>query len=690
MTHTIHTVQFEPAGATIAVPAGTTIVDAAQAAGIDLNIPCGGQGRCGRCAVNVRANNGGDPVRRRSTLRLSADDIAAGYALACQTVITGDATITVPPQERIARILTTDKTVRKIELPFDYSIERQPLRACFLQLDPPSLEDQTDDWSRVQAALHRQTGGDGTGFLIDLPTLRKLGSVLRQADWQVTAILENTTWDRPTGPPRVVDVLPGDQTGHLWAAALDIGTTTVSLFLVDLATGRVVAQAADYNGQIRRGEDVISRIIYANKRGRGDEATRRHGDTETRRRGQGMTGGQAELQQLVLETINGLIGQVCGFRGIEPEQIVKMVVSGNPTMHHLFLGLPPEPIRLDPYIPAANHYPAISASELGLAINGQATVDCLPGVASYVGADISAGILGSGLCRIIEKTGDGLPILFLDIGTNGEMVLGDCDWLVTCACSAGPAFEGAGVHNGMRATLGAIDEVWINTQTYEPTISVIGEEEGEKPRGLCGSALISLVAELFITGVIDRSGNLNFDLYDLDAGDSVGDRPQFRPRVREGEHGGEYVVVWAEESGTGEDIVITAVDIDNLLRAKAAIYAGCSVLAGSVGLTMDVVSQVLVGGSFGKHINVEKAVQLGLLPDVPWEKFRFLGNTSIQGAYMALLDSDLRQRVAEIAGNMTYLELSCDNQFYDQFMSALFLPHTDMSQFPSVAALLAE
>ena len=658
-------VQFQPGGAIVDAPAGTLIIDAARQAGIDLNIPCGGQGRCGRCAVVARAANGTDAIKRRSTLRLSADDIAAGYALACQTTITGDVEITIPPQESIARILTSDKTARAIELPFEFDRDRQPLRSYLLSMTPPSLDDQTDDWSRVQAALRRATGWEN-GFAIDLPTLRRLGTVLRAAEWQATAVVEWDTWDRPAGPPRVVDVQPGDQTSHLWAAALDIGTTTVTLYLVDLVSGRVVAQAADYNGQIRRGEDVISRIIYASK-----------------------NNGLAELQRLVLDTINGLIAQVCEFRKIEPQQIVKMVVAGNPTMQHLFLALPPASIRLAPYVPAANQYPTTRAGELGIDLNPQATVDCLPGVASYVGADISSGVLGSGLCSVVETNGDGLPVLFLDIGTNGEMVLGDCDWLVTCACSAGPAFEGAGVYHGMRATLGAIEEVWINAQTFEPTISTIGQEQGERPRGLCGSGLISLLAEMFITGVIDKSGNLNFELYDQAKLATLAELPTFRgPRVRQGEHGGEYVVVWAEDSATGEDIVITAVDIDNLLRAKAAIYAGCAVLAQSVGMSMDMISTVLVGGSFGKHINVEKSVQLGLLPDVPWENFQFLGNTSVRGAYMALLDREARQRIAEIARSMTYLELSADNSFYDQFTSALFLPHTDITLFPSVAALL--
>jgi uncharacterized 2Fe-2S/4Fe-4S cluster protein (DUF4445 family) len=292
-------------------------------------------------------------------------------------------------------------------------------------------------------------------------------------------------------------------------------------------------------------------------------------------------------------------------------------------------------------------------------------VDCLPGVASYVGADITAGVLSSGVHIKDDVT------LFLDVGTNGEMVLGNRDWLVTCACSAGPAFEGAGVVHGMRATEGAIEEVWINSDTFEPTYRVIG---GGKPRGICGSGLISLLAELFLTGVVDKAGNVNTTLNTT--------------RVREGEHGGEFVIAWGSETVNGNDIVITRVDVDNLLRAKAAIYAGYTVMADQVGVSLADVSKMLIGGSFGKYINVEKAVQIGLLPDMAWDRFEFLGNTAVRGAYAALLDWQSRQRVADIARKMTYLELSADNSFYDAFMSAMFLPHTDMNRFPTVEASL--
>lgn len=632
------TVRFGLEGRQAQVPVGTLLSDAARQAGIDLLMPCGGQGRCGRCAVIVEEG----PVRRRSARHLSPEDVAAGYALACQTVVEGDVVVTVPPQEKIERRIREGKRAARVELPFPYDRHNQPLRKVAISLRPPSLEDQTDDWSRLRRELaHRY---DLRQVQVSLSVLRKLGRALREGGWTVTLVVEMDTWDCPKGPPRILDILPGEHLESLWAAAIDIGTTSNVVWLIDLISGEVMAQAADYNGQIARGEDVISRIIYAS---RGD--------------------GLQELQGLVMGTLNRLLAQVAQERGIRTEEIYKVVVAGNSTMIHLFAGIPPESIRLMPFITVVNQVPPFPAREVGLGVNPEATVDCLPGIASYVGADITAGVVSSGMCAAGELT------LFVDIGTNGEMVLGDCTWLVACACSAGPAFEGAGVVHGMRATAGAIEEVWINNQTFEATYRVIGEE---KPRGICGSGLISLLAEMFISGVIDKSGNINLSLP--------------TKRVRRGDHGAEYVVAWADQTATGADIVITAVDIDNLMRAKAAIYAGFSVLARSVGLTLQDVGRVLIGGAFGQYINVEKAIQIGMLPDKPYDRFHFLGNTSVRGAYMALLSREMRGRVSEVGQMMTYLELSADNTFFDEFNAALFLPHTDMTQFPSVAALLEE
>jgi uncharacterized 2Fe-2S/4Fe-4S cluster protein (DUF4445 family) len=638
-----HLVAFEGFAAPVRVPTGTLLTEAASLAGIDILQPCGGQGRCGRCAVQILSGT----ARRRSTLRLTAEDLEKGYTLACQTVVEGDVTVLVPLQEKIERRLATDRVAAEVSVPLGYDpAHNQTIQRVTLNINPPSLADQTDDLSRLRTALRQQAGFSRVS--VSLPLLRKIGNVMREGDWQVTAILDIQEDDAGTGLEEVlIDLLPGHiiYDEPLWGAAIDIGTTTVTVWLVDLISGEVKAQVSEYNGQISRGEDVISRIVYA---GKGD--------------------GAEELRQLVLNTIHELLSMACkrvpGF-ALQPSQIVKATIAGNSTMVHLLLGIPATSIRLAPYVTTVNHSPLWCASEVGLEIHPQGIVDVLPGVASYVGSDITAGVLSSGLDDTDHLT------IFIDVGTNGEIVLGTREWLATCACSAGPAFEGAGVLRGMRATKGAIEEVWINTITHEPTYRVIG---GVKPRGICGSGLISLLAEMFMTGVIDKAGNINTQLG--------------TPRVREGDHGLEFVVAWGSETADGQDLVITHVDIDNLLRTKAAIYAGFAVLADSVGVRLEAVEQVLIGGSFGKYINVEKAIQVGLLPDLPWDRYQFLGNTSIKGAYLALLDRDARARIKDIASRMTYIELSADNTFYNAFMSALFLPHTDLSAFPSVAAVM--
>jgi uncharacterized 2Fe-2S/4Fe-4S cluster protein (DUF4445 family) len=643
---TEHTVTFDTARQPVRVPTGTLLSEAARLAGVEIGQPCGGQGRCGRCAVQVTSGD----VRRRSSLRLSPDDIAQGFALACQSVVEGDLWVSVPPQEKIERRLTTDRTALEISVPADYDPGyHQPLQRWLLTLPPPRLDDQTDDWSRLQTALRQRAKDENVH--ISLPLLQNMGAILRQGDWKVTAILDaQIELDGRRTAERIVTLLPGHQSEFdpLWGVAIDIGTTTVSCWLVDLTSGIVKAQVAEYNDQIARGEDVISRIMYASS------------DT-----------GRQELQQRVLGTINQLIERACQRIQVGSHEIYKATIAGNSTMTHLLLGIPASSIRLSPFITGFNQAPPLTAQQVGLAIHPDAGVDCLPGVASYVGSDISAGVLA---CRMDES--DKLT-LFLDVGTNGETVLGSREWLVTCACSAGPAFEGAGVQFGMRATKSAIEEVWISgpdsPHPYEPSFRVIGSC---KPRGICGSGLISLLAELFLTGVVDKSGNINLSLASTNS------------RIRSGEHGPEYVVAWGSDTEHGKDIAVTVVDIDNLKRAKAAIYAGFTVLAQSVGVPLELVDQVLIGGSFGKYINVEKAVQIGLLPDMPWERFQFLGNTSVQGAYYALLDWRNRLRISDIAASMTYIELSADNSFYEAFTSAMFFPHTDLDSFPSVAAAM--
>lgn len=628
-----HQVDFFEEGRSVEVATGTLISEAIREAGLSIAQPCGGQGRCGRCAVIV--SDGG--ARRRSTIRLSKADLEAGFALACQTVIEGDLRVQIPEQERIERRLVTDHVAAKVSLPFKYDpASQQTVEAFQLQMPPPTLGDNLDDLTR----LERELKARGVPRVrVSLDVLRRLPEVLRDSGWSPWVVVER---DQPGGDAaRLIDL--GGSPIQPYGLALDIGTTTITTYLVDLGTGDVKSSAAEYNAQIERGEDVISRIIYASK-GEGGE----------------------ELSRLVRETVHTLLERMRRRTGVGPESIFKVTVSGNTTMMHLFLRLPAESIRLEPYIPVVNHPPQLLASDIGLAVHPRASVDCLPGVASYVGADITAGALAAGLDHTDQLT------LFIDVGTNGETVLGTQDWMVTCACSAGPAFEGAGVVDGMRATTGAVEEVWIHSGTFEPTYRVIGEV---KPKGICGSGLISLLSELFVTGVIDRSGNVKLDAD--------------TPRVREGEHGPEYVLVWGEDTESGRDIALTKVDVENLMRAKAAIYAGFSVLASSVGVDLADVEQVLVGGAFGRYINVEKAIQIGLLPDLSWDRFHFLGNTSVLGAYMALLSHGARQEISRISEGMTYVELSADNTFYDAFTAALFLPHTEIDRFPTVAEVWA-
>ncbi len=626
-----HRITFKPDGRSVETSTGDLITEAIQEAGLEISQPCGGQGRCGRCAVIVE----GDSVRRRSTIRLTAEDVKAGYALACQTVVEGDITVEIPEQEEIRR-LVTDRAARKIELPFEYDPAKvQSVHVLDLELTLPTEHDTIDDHTRLLRALVEKGFDD---VHVPLAVLRKLGDALRKAEGSLWAVIQRN--DR--SPSTLLDV--SHEAIEPLGVAIDIGTTTVTVYLVDLTSGEVLSSAAEYNGQINYGEDVISRIVYAGK-------------------GEGLE----QLSNAVRSTIHELLERIQKRTSVDLNRVYKVIVAGNTTMTHLFLSLPPASIRLTPYVPAANYPPSYHAHELDLRVNPLAIVDVLPGVASYVGADITAGVLSSKLLDSDELT------LFIDIGTNGETVLGTREWMVSCACSAGPAFEGAGVLHGMRATRGAIEEVWVSSKTFEPTYRVIG---GGKPRGLCGSGLISLLAELFVTGVIDRSGTVKLDLE--------------TPRVRKGEHGPEYVVAWGKETESGKDIVITKVDVENLMRTKAAIYAGFTVLASKVGIDLGDVQRVLIGGAFGQYINVEKAIQIGLLPDLAWDRFRFLGNTSVMGAYMALLSRQARDQVSAIAGAMTYVELSADNTFYDAFTASLFLPHTEISRFPSVAGVWEE
>ncbi|MBF8266635.1 MAG: ferredoxin [Dehalococcoidia bacterium] len=622
------------------VPEGTLLQDAVRQAGIDADIPCGGQGRCGRCLVRIEKGQ----VWRRPNAHLTSQQIALGWALSCQTEVRGDVTALLFPEKVRERFVVSGtaslKVPRRVRPPRDPVISQY-----LLELPPPSLKDNLADLERLRRALASASGVKN--LEIDLSVARGIHQTLVEGSWKATAVVEHAL---SGGSSRLVALRPGDAVGTSLGLAIDIGTTTVKVVLVNLRSGRIIDTASAFNRQMSCGEDVISRIVYSQ---RGD--------------------GVRHLQRLVRETINGLIAEVCALHELEPEHIDHVVVAGNTIMIHLFLSMNSRPIREEPYAPMATSFPAVSAPEVGLRVNPRASVYCVPAVAAYVGGDITAGILGS---RLHQREG---LALFMDVGTNGEIVLGNSDWMAACACSAGPAFEGAGVECGMRATNGAIEDVTINYHTLEPKVRVIG---GGAPQGICGSGMLAALAEMFVTGIVDKVGRVNTA---IQRGQESG-----RRRIVDTSHGPAYVLAWASESDTGQDILLTEVDINNLIRTKGAIYAGVGVMLRGLGIDARDIDAVLIGGAFGQHLNVEKSIIVGLLPDLPWDKFHFLGNTAALGAYQVLISRRMRRKVEEIAHRVTYLELVADNSFMNEFISNLFLPHTDIDEFPSVKEVLAQ
>lgn len=617
------TVVFEPMGETVTVRSGILLSDAAKEAGISLSMPCGGNGTCGHCTVRVA---GGGREALPVAAHLSPEEMEEGYVLACQTRVTDDLKVEIPERSLVGAggvVLGDDS---------EEEVAPDPVfRRVDLDLPEPSLTDNADDLERLKGALRREIGRERE-FHAGLGVMRLLPGRLRKNGFK--AVVDVAGSGKSLEIYRVhTTSLPGPAYG----LAVDLGTSTIAVELVDLATGRTAQMRGSYNKQSSHGADVITRIIYADEHDAGLD----------------------RLQEAAVSTINDLVEEMAFEEGISSLDITAGVVGGNTTMIHLLLGISPANIRLEPYIPATTQPSEVRASQLGLKIHPRAHVYCVPGVSSYVGGDITAGVLAIAMDQEEEVT------LFMDIGTNGEMVLGNRDWLLTCSCSAGPAFEGVGLRSGMRAVRGAIQKVHLENGGLR--FETVG---GDAPQGICGSGFIDLISALWRQGAIDRTGRIS--------GDGTSDR------IRQGDDGRELVVVPSAESGRGRDIVVSEGDLKNLIRSKAAVYAGLRVMLNQVGMSPSEISKVIVAGGFGNYLNVARGVEIGLLPDLPIERFRYAGNTSLRGSRLWLLDGQARQRAREIASNMTYLELSSGNEFMDEFTKALFLPHTDMELFPSV------
>jgi uncharacterized 2Fe-2S/4Fe-4S cluster protein (DUF4445 family) len=615
-------------GKSIALTPKTSVLQALEEEGIYLTSSCGGKGTCGKCKIIIKSGS----VNTRSTMKLTHGEIKKGYALACQSFAEGDVLIEIPKESTLTvegRIATgksrdLQALLRAIGIGIEPITER-----VVLPLPPPSLNDNISDLER----LKRELFAKGLGCLrVPFRFLTNLANVVRKENWGITlCIIESE------GCHEITNIFPGNKKVPRYGVAIDIGTTTIVLYLIDLTDGGLVDVASIYNSQIRFGDDVITRIVYAAE----------HNALKS-------------LKKAVITDVNIMLSLLRKTQHINIDSIDHVVIAGNPTMTHLFLGLDPSAIREEPYIPTANSFPLSFAGELGIKINPNIPVYTLPCVASYMGGDIVSGVLASRLHKKEELC------LFMDIGTNGEIVLGNSEWLVAAACSAGPCFEGSGIKHGMRATEGAIEDVRIDRATLEPEIKVIGDVS---PMGICGSGMINVVVEMFLTGILNQKGNLHREIL---------------KRVREGEDGLEFVVYY----GDGKEIVLTEPDIENIIRAKAAIYAGFSILLKEVGYTFDDIQKIYIAGGFGKFLDIEKAIILGMLPDIPREKFEFLGNTSITGAYLCSLSRKMREEAEEIARKMTYLELSVSRAFMDEYVSGLFIPHTNIDAFPSVKKLM--
>ncbi len=600
---------------------GKTVLEACQAASIPIDSVCGGRGKCGRCKVRITGHFSADP----SPL-LSEAERKEGIVLACLAKGQGHIKVYVLPRSRLTKhqILTT--SAEELPDPVTPWCTKE-----LVELPPATLSDNIADMERLVRVMGRRS------LSVPLEALRELPGALREGGWKVTVTLS----DLGDGP-EAVRVEPGDTCVRLLGIAVDIGTTTIVVSLVDLLTGKVLGTASDYNKQVSRGEDVIARMMYSEEKG------------------------VEELTALARETANSCIESLLADesrragKAVTAQDIVCASVAGNTIMTHFLTGLSTGHVRLEPYVPVAHRVPAQTGLDLKLLMNPAGRVLLFPSRAGYVGGDVVADVLASGMHRSSRLS------LLIDVGTNGEVVLGGKDWMIACSCSAGPAFEGAEVSCGMRAMEGAIDRLRINDD-LSSTYNVIGQGA---PLGICGSGLIDLVSEMFSHGIVDRKARIQ----------EVGGG-----RTRPSESGREFVVEWRQNMGSGtSDMTITDADLQNLLRTKAAIYGACAVLLRKIGKTLDDIERVFIAGGFGYHLDIERAISIGMFPDLPRKKYTFIGNGALGGARLALLSRKRRKEAEDIFEKMTYLELSVDNEFYSEFTSSLFIPHTDLAQFPSV------
>lgn len=639
------TIKFLPERKSVSVDMGTDLLTAAIKSGIHIYNSCGGEGVCGRCKVIVKK---GDYVTEHSG-RISEKERKIGYVLACRTMPESDMEILVPEESRLGDIEVLTQEVKTKRLAGLYTpaeaieeehykagakvFKRGPLSTkLFLKLSQPSIDDNCGDTERLFREIRK--GRDIPVMQMGLANIKKLPRLLRESDWKVTATLGNRN-----DTAEVVLIEPGDTSGKNFGIALDIGTTTIVAYLVDLKSQKVLAAKASYNPQVDFGEDVISRIIYAQE-----------------------GAGLEKLHHVVIDTVNMLIDGMAKEQRLTLDDITAVMCAGNTTMIHLLLKIEPAYIKKDPYIPAVNFMPVIRAAEAGIKVNPRGLLSCLPSIGSYVGGDIVSGVLASGM----DNTKD--TSLFIDLGTNGEVVLGNKEYFIACSTSAGPCFEGGGLTSGIRAMKGAIQGVYIKKGGL--AVETIG---GSPAKGICGSGVIDALSVFLQNRIIDRSGKI---------------KDNHICEVKEEDGVKRIILVDKKNSATGNDITIDENDIKNVIHSKGAIYTGIEVLLKEPGYKKSDLKHIFIAGGLGTALNIRSSINIGLLPDLPEEKFEFLGNASIAGTRMSLLSSEAMDKACSIANKMTYLDLSTNSSFMNNYSAALFLPHTDIDLFPSVKKIV--
>ena len=620
--------------------AGDNLLEVARSANVAIDAPCSGNGACGKCRVQLKSGE----LESKKTLHISDEEYQAGWRLSCCSKICADVNVLVPDiasayksRMKVADLSSKEEIAIFENAKSDIQLAgielKNSLEVVDVLMDVPSLDDTMPDNERLTRALRKYLNINRVR--IPYVVLKKLPDVLRENNFAVKCVIRATSDDM-----YVYDIFGKDEDVVIGGLAIDIGTTTVSAVLINMENGEILAKSSAGNGQIRFGADVINRIVESQK-----------------------PGGQKKLQDAVIkETINPMIHEMCKSAKFPKDHIYRMCVASNTTMNHLFAGINADPLRTEPYIPAFFKTNSLFASDVGVDINKDAHIIMAPNIGSYVGGDITAGTLVSQIWNRPEFS------LFIDLGTNGELVFGNSDFMMSCACSAGPAFEGGDISCGMRATDGAIEACTIDKETMEPTYKIVGDP-GTKPVGLCGSGIIDVISELYICGIINPKGKFIRE----------------GKRIKHDKYGmGSYILAFEEEAGSVKDVEITEVDIDNFIRAKGAIFSAIRTMLTSLDFDVSMIDDVYVAGGIGSGINMQNAVNIGMFPDIPIEKFHYIGNSSLTGAYLMLLSTPAEKKTYELAANMTYMELSTVPIYMDEFVGACFIPHTDTSMFPTV------